>query len=637
MRIHLILPLGLSLVTSVGAFFLVRVRLKEDRAQVLERARVAVGVQAGLLQETLASLLAQGQRAQAERHLAMAAMDPHARILAVVDPGGRVLLAQPGDPRGRLASELPGYDPLRALDCLHRGRGELYDVDGTALRGHFPLLRREGGTPKVLGVLYVDQDLALPLAQERHLALRQGGLALAMGWGMALLVALVLYRKVRWRARALEGAMVRLAGGDFGLQVQSRGPGDFGELERAFARMVEQLALQRMILARSEQRFRTSFEYAPIALWEEDGSVTLTAIRQLWDEGVRDLRGYLVAHPGEVVRLISLVRILEVNQRALDLFGVPSKEVLVQYLSAFFTEGSLEVFREELLALAAGAQYFEREVPMRDFHGVEHTLSLCLRVLPGHEVELTRALVALQDVTNRTRADVEQLAQDLRLARTERLEGLEDLAEGVAQDLEELLGVVRQEAQDLGATAILQACDRGQDIARGLQAFARPTLQDSGPVDLHFLLADLSAALAPELERVLELDPDLPALLGDVDALSQVFGALLQNAREAIPQEGRLTLRVLKLPEGGLEVHVEDTGVGMDAEVLPRAVEPYFSTKPGRRGLGLAVARGIVQAHEGTLELHSQPGWGTQVVLRFPAYRSLVRTQYNPSPSSPEM
>jgi signal transduction histidine kinase len=96
----------------------------------------------------------------------------------------------------------------------------------------------------------------------------------------------------------------------------------------------------------------------------------------------------------------------------------------------------------------------------------------------------------------------------------------------------------------------------------------------------------------------------------DEAQLRQVFLNLIRNAREAMPRGGQLTVTAWHTPEG-VEVRVQDTGEGMTPEVQERLYEPFFTTKTGGTGLGLALSRQIVESHGGRLSLESAVGRGT--------------------------
>jgi signal transduction histidine kinase len=104
--------------------------------------------------------------------------------------------------------------------------------------------------------------------------------------------------------------------------------------------------------------------------------------------------------------------------------------------------------------------------------------------------------------------------------------------------------------------------------------------------------------------------PSLPPALGDVDQLRIVFGNLVRNAREAMPQGGRVSITGRRAGDR-VEVAVSDTGVGIAPEHLARVTEPLYSTKARGLGLGLAIARSILEKNHGSLRVASEPGRGS--------------------------
>ena len=119
----------------------------------------------------------------------------------------------------------------------------------------------------------------------------------------------------------------------------------------------------------------------------------------------------------------------------------------------------------------------------------------------------------------------------------------------------------------------------------------------------------------------LDLQPDLKPIHGDVSALSNALMNLCVNSVQAMPEKGTLTLRTRNVAPDWVEVLVQDTGAGMSPEVLERALEPFFTTKAMGQGtgLGLSMAYSTIKAHQGQMDIQSEPGAGTTIRLRFPA------------------
>jgi len=118
---------------------------------------------------------------------------------------------------------------------------------------------------------------------------------------------------------------------------------------------------------------------------------------------------------------------------------------------------------------------------------------------------------------------------------------------------------------------------------------------------------------------------DLPAVLGSVTRLQQVFLNLFMNARDAMPQGGLLQVSTLA-HNGSVAIEVTDTGAGIPPENLQRIFDPFFTTKATGRGtgLGLSVSYGIIKEHAGKVDVRSTPGKGTSFRLEFPVARKAV-------------
>jgi signal transduction histidine kinase len=128
--------------------------------------------------------------------------------------------------------------------------------------------------------------------------------------------------------------------------------------------------------------------------------------------------------------------------------------------------------------------------------------------------------------------------------------------------------------------------------------------------------------LGPELAAArIEVAAELaatPALSAEPDELRAALLNLLVNARQAMPTGGRLTVRVAPRP-AGVQIEVEDTGVGMDDVTRRQLFRPFFTTRHGGTGLGLALVKRVVDDHRGAIEVESRPGRGSRFTLTLPA------------------
>jgi signal transduction histidine kinase len=174
---------------------------------------------------------------------------------------------------------------------------------------------------------------------------------------------------------------------------------------------------------------------------------------------------------------------------------------------------------------------------------------------------------------------------------------------------------------------IVQQAQRVSKIVGNLLVFARQSHLELSRVDVGELLETAVSLVEYRLKDSpvrlqQEADADLPTILGDAGRLTEVFINLLNNAIDAMPGGGLLTVRACANPEpsGGVRVEVADTGCGISAELLPRIFDPFFTTKePGRgTGLGLSVSHGIVKDHGGQIWAESSSGNGTRLVVTLP-------------------
>jgi PAS domain S-box-containing protein len=267
------------------------------------------------------------------------------------------------------------------------------------------------------------------------------------------------------------------------------------------------------------------------------------------------------------------------------------------------------------------------------------------------EGEVVGVICMVRDITDLRRAEHERRRLTEELAQSQKLESLGSLAGGVAHDINNVLAAILSlssahratlaptEALAKALDTIVKACVRGRDVVKSLLYFARKDLVSNGPVDLNAICQELITLFSSSTLKQVTITTDLQASLGliegDVAALSHALMNLFVNAVDAMPEGGILVLQTRRHPEGGIEVLVTDTGQGMTAEVLARAMEPFYTTKPVGKGtgLGLSMVFGTMKAHKGTVEIRSEPGRGTEVTLAFPPFLpSLGDPQEAPAP-----
>ena len=251
-----------------------------------------------------------------------------------------------------------------------------------------------------------------------------------------------------------------------------------------------------------------------------------------------------------------------------------------------------------------------------------------------------------------------QLEAQLRQA--QKMEAVGQLAGGVAHDFNNILTVIMSYTQigmleesqgDKVRCYFRQAYEAGErasHLTHQLLAFSRRQLIAPRVLDLNDLILNIDRLLrrviGADVELVTIPSPDLGMVWADPGQMEQVLVNLAINARDAMPQGGKLLVHTGNLTvddayareNPGLEIgsyvliEVEDTGVGMHGDVAARAFDPFFTTKEakGRSGLGLATCHGIVSQNRGHISFHTHPGQGTTFRILLPQVEGQARRLY---------
>ena len=416
-------------------------------------------------------------------------------------------------------------------------------------------------------------------------------------------------------------------------------------------------------LHESQQRYESIFQLAPVGIWEEDLSEVLAALEALKAQGVTDLRRHFAEHPGFLREAAGMLKVVDVNQAALRMADIPHKRFVLGTLDRLFDRQSLDLLREELIAIFEGKTFFEAESSNRTSKGERLDTQVSLAI-PSERSAFRNLLVCTVDVTERKRAQEERAALESRMREARRLESLGMLAGGLAHDFNNLLAVIlgnsRLVLESLPSASplagklreIRSAAEHAADLTDQMLIAAGKRSQVHAPVDLAELvdgLLDLCRSALPANATLrTELARDVPCVAGDAVQLRQVVLNLVTNAGEALAGEaGSVRLRVGRARFGAADltnaigapeldageyacVEVSDTGMGIAAENRAHLFEPFFTTKFAGRGLGLAAVLGIVRSHHGAIQLESHPGAGASFRVLLPLQANATRSEPGP-------
>jgi len=349
-----------------------------------------------------------------------------------------------------------------------------------------------------------------------------------------------------------------------------------------------------------------------------------------------------------IMRFDRECRHLYVNPVVERLTGIPP--------AAFFGKTHRELgFPEELCSLWEDAirQVFETKQPNRIEFQLPSGIWIDWLLVPELDTsgDTTAVLASARDITEIKRAEEHRHDLEAQLSQAQKMESVGRLAGGVAHDFNNLLTVILGYAEIALADSkalspmaqgqiqlIHKAGERARDLTRQLLAFGRKQTLQMTDVDLNVVVVGFGKMLRRLIGEDIQvqnlLDPRIGIVKADPAQIEQVFLNLALNARDAMPNGGRLTVETadVVLDDAYAAVHpdvepgdyvmlaVSDTGCGMSPETQKMVFEPFFTTKdPGKgTGLGLATVYGIVKQHRGHISVYSELGRGTTFKVYLP-------------------
>jgi PAS domain S-box-containing protein len=259
--------------------------------------------------------------------------------------------------------------------------------------------------------------------------------------------------------------------------------------------------------------------------------------------------------------------------------------------------------------------------------------------------------VVVRDMSERKKAEQERENLRAQLLQAQKMEAIGTLAGGIAHEFNNLLQVTlgysdlllldkdESDPEYADLQKIVRAARTGADLVKRLLAFSRKAEFAPRPLNLNRQIEHIRTVLTRTIPKMIEIEPVLADNLAKINAdptqIEQIIMNLAVNARDAMPDGGKLTIETREIiiddkysePGLGLEpgkyvmLCISDTGHGMDADTVSHIFDPFFTTKEVGHGtgLGLAVVYGIVQQHGGTIKCLSEPGRGTKFIIYFPA------------------
>ncbi|MBN1346998.1 MAG: response regulator [Phycisphaerae bacterium] len=282
----------------------------------------------------------------------------------------------------------------------------------------------------------------------------------------------------------------------------------------------------------------------------------------------------------------------------------------------------------------------------------------------GADGQVSAVAEIVEDVTDRRRVERERSELERQLYQVQRLEAVGQLSAGLAHEFQNLLTAILGHAEVLrrrlesdpvkareGLEMIEQVGQRAIGLAKSLLTFSREVPAEIRPVNLTALVHQSVRFVRRMMPASIEVSTELPDsaavwVEGDSSQLQQAIVNLAINARDAMPEGGRLRIALgeaacgesrdgVETSGGFARLVVEDVGTGIAPEALPRVFDPFFTTKARGQGtgLGLSIVHGIVERHHGRVDVRSEPGKGSAFEIVLP--RIPPASESGPARSSP--
>lgn len=338
------------------------------------------------------------------------------------------------------------------------------------------------------------------------------------------------------------------------------------------------------------------------------------------------------------------------NLGAEGMYGYKAPNVIGRHIGFLFPPQHLEELDDALACITSGSHVEQHDTKRICLDGTVLDVSVTFAPILDINGVITGASVIGRDITNRLRLEQERRTLETRLNQSERLESMGRLAGGIAHDFNNLLAVilnyatfVSEELDDTTAARadieqIRLAAERASALTGQLLAFARREVMQPKILNLNAVVTDVEELLRRTIGEQIDVNISLTSdpwhIEADPGRLEQVLVNLVVNARDAMPQGGRIFIETSNvelesdlndpdstlLPGRYAQLRISDTGVGMSGEVLSHVFEPFFTTKQqgDGTGLGLPMVFGIIRQAGGDIRLLSEVGVGTTCTIYLP-------------------
>jgi signal transduction histidine kinase len=384
------------------------------------------------------------------------------------------------------------------------------------------------------------------------------------------------------------------------------------------------------LLFESEQKFRSLFENSPISLWEEDFSEVKSFIDEVRRQGISDLDDFFKTNHEAAIRCAKMVKVIDVNQNTVKLFSARSKDDLTSHLDQLFCARSLDPFIQGVIKMTQNKSDCRVIGINKTLNGEELEFKIQASIMPGYEDTWGKVIVSMSDITHEREIDrmknefISTAAHELRTPLAV-IMGYSDL---MLDHLEKDEYTIKQKKEFLlNINSKVDALERIVEDLLDVSKIesGRSILLEKSLTKLSTLVGNLAHYHQRETDKhhikIFFDNPNL-TLMVDTGRITQVLDNLISNAVKYSPEGGEIEITCSRDKEE-IEIRVQDHGLGMTEDQRDRIFDKFYradtsNTAISGLGLGMSIAKSIVEAHGGNIWVDSVPGEGTTVRFTLP-------------------
>ncbi|MFW9874351.1 MAG: MASE3 domain-containing protein [Candidatus Thorarchaeota archaeon] len=389
-------------------------------------------------------------------------------------------------------------------------------------------------------------------------------------------------------------------------------------------------------MSASAARYFSLFENSPISVWEYDFSSIKKYVDFLQNKGIYDLLKYFNKNRKELLKCVSMIKVLDFNKATFDIYQANDKEDLFYGLTKTFTEEALNTFKNELYALSRGKKVIDFETTIKTLTNEEKNVIKRVSIVPGYEESWSKVMVNTIDITSRVLAEKK----------------IEEFTSTVSHELRSPITVLKQSIYNLNKykdnlneslksdlfEAIIRNIDLLSELIDDILFISRIDekvltleLEEISVYKIFLNLIELMKPkiIAKNISTQLKIDENLK-LVADPKRFSQIFRIFIDNSIKYSQNNSSIEIFALNHYFGkfnqeeseGILFQIIDHGIGIKEQDLTHLFKRFYRSKdvaeiPGT-GLGLSIAEELIKLHGGNIYVNSELGKSTTISVFFP-------------------